>query len=70
VDFPPHPRQIEKQRQSWGLRVKRPRNDESPAATNDWDGMESPNASDSIGIEAPTLMDIGGTSTWKRPRFN
>ncbi|KAG6960215.1 hypothetical protein JG687_00008353 [Phytophthora cactorum] len=40
VDFPPHPRQIEMQRQSWGLRVKRPRDDESPAASSDWDGVE------------------------------
>ncbi|KAG2860781.1 hypothetical protein PC129_g9944 [Phytophthora cactorum] len=69
VDFPPHPRQIEMQRQSWGLRVKRPRDDESPAASSDWDGMSSPNASDAIGIEAPVLMDCTDGSAWKRSRI-
>ncbi|KAL4157183.1 hypothetical protein PRNP1_006208 [Phytophthora ramorum] len=69
VDFPPHPRQIEKQRQSWGLRVKRPRDDESLNASSECDGMASPNASDAIGIEAPALMDCGGASAWKRTRI-
>ncbi|RMX62218.1 hypothetical protein KXD40_006757 [Peronospora effusa] len=69
VDFPPHPRQIEKQRQGWGLRVKRPRDDDSHIS-NEWDGMASPNASDSISIEAPELMDCSGLSAWKRPRID
>ncbi|KAF1773719.1 protein of unknown function DUF4477 [Phytophthora cactorum] len=60
---------IEMQRQSWGLRVKRPRDDESPAASSDWDGMSSPNASDAIGIEAPVLMDCTDGSAWKRSRI-
>ncbi|KAJ8554712.1 hypothetical protein ON010_g9771 [Phytophthora cinnamomi] len=69
VDFPAHPRQIEKQRQSWGLRVKRPRDDESPDTSSEWDGMTSPNASDTIGIEMAELMDCNGSSAWKRARF-
>ncbi|KAF1773567.1 protein of unknown function DUF4477 [Phytophthora cactorum] len=62
-------KEIEMQRQSWGLRVKRPRDDESPAASSDWDGMSSPNASDAIGIEAPVLMDCTDGSAWKRSRI-
>ncbi|EGZ19790.1 hypothetical protein PHYSODRAFT_493845 [Phytophthora sojae] len=69
VDFPAHPRQIEKQRQSWGLRVKRRRDNESPDASSEWDDMTSPNASDTIGIEVPELMDCSGSSAWKRTRF-
>ncbi|KAG7381463.1 NEDD8-conjugating enzyme ube2f [Phytophthora pseudosyringae] len=69
IDFPSHPRQIEMQRQKWGLRVKRPRDDDSPAASSEWDGMASPNASDAIGIEAPVLMDCADGSAWKRTRI-
>ncbi|POM68970.1 Ubiquitin-conjugating enzyme E2 [Phytophthora palmivora] len=69
IDFPPHPRQIEKQRESWGLRVKRSRDNESPDASSEWDGMASPNASDTIGIEAPSLMDCSDSTTWKRARI-
>ncbi|GMF12636.1 unnamed protein product [Phytophthora lilii] len=68
-DFPPHPRVIEKQRQGWGLRVKRPRHDESPDASSEWDSMASPNASDILGIEAPEIMENETTPTWKRARF-
>ncbi|KAL3665500.1 hypothetical protein V7S43_009535 [Phytophthora oleae] len=69
IDFPLHPRQSEMQRQNWGLRVKRARDDESPAASSEWDGMASPNASDAIGIEAPVFMDCTDGSAWKRTRF-
>ncbi|CAH0482428.1 unnamed protein product [Peronospora belbahrii] len=68
VEFPSHPRQIEKQRYGWGLRVKRPRDDDL-LVNNEWDGVASPNASDSISIEAPELTDCSGYSAWKRTRI-
>eukprot|EP00644_Phytophthora_capsici_P001747 jgi/Phyca11/544266/estExt2_Genewise1Plus.C_PHYCAscaffold_140238 len=69
IDFPSHPRQSDIQRQIWGLGVKRPRDDESPASIIEWGGIASPNASDVIGIEAPVFMDCTDGSAWKRARF-
>ncbi|CEG44934.1 protein [Plasmopara halstedii] len=69
LHFPPHPRQIEMQRQSWSLRMKRPREDDLFAANNEWGGTVSPNASDTIGIEASVLMDCTDHPTWKRARI-
>ena len=68
MDFPPHPRQIESRRRDWGLRVKRQRDDDSRASA-DWDGMASPNTSDSISIEAPELVDCSDGPAWKRTRI-
>ncbi|KAK1944137.1 putative NEDD8-conjugating enzyme Ubc12-like [Phytophthora citrophthora] len=69
IDFPSHHRQRDMQCQTWSLGVKRPRDDESPASSSEWDGMASPNASDAIGIEAPVFMDCTDSSAWKRTRF-
>lgn len=69
IDFPPHPRRIEMQRQRWSLRVKRPREDEFLAPSSEWGSLASPNASDTIGIEAPVLMECTKGPAWKRTRI-
>lgn len=58
LDFPAHPRQLEKRRQSWGLRVKRARDDDSDC------DVESPAL---LHPNADILHCDAGTA-WKRKR--
>lgn len=63
MDFPPHPRQLEKQRHSWGLRVKRGRDPEPSADDADMedDGIN--------GGGTPSSVEFNTFApAWKRKR--
>ncbi|RLN98757.1 hypothetical protein BBJ28_00005988 [Nothophytophthora sp. Chile5] len=73
VEFPCHPRQIEKRRQSWGLRIKRSRDGDS-LTSSERENVVSASASANVctsqgNSEAPALMDFSGASAWKRKRM-
>ncbi|TYZ59056.1 hypothetical protein PybrP1_011362 [[Pythium] brassicae (nom. inval.)] len=61
VDFPAHPRQLEKRRQSWGLRVKRARDEDSDCDVENA-SMLCPGAS------AELVHLDANAATWKRKR--
>lgn len=69
MDFPAHPRQIEKRRQSWGLRVKRTRDDES-VSSNEYGGTASSMYTVQNGADPSPVMDFTGASAWKRKRID
>ncbi|KAF4317997.1 hypothetical protein BBI17_007283, partial [Phytophthora kernoviae] len=66
VDFPPHPRQLEKRRQSWGLRVKRARDDDS-ISDYGWSSGSTSSSNSSVcmtqgSADSSALMDFNGVS--------
>lgn len=69
VDFPPHPRQLEKQRHSWGLRIKRSRDPETPAEDTDMELASGGGILEHSGGDTPPAVEFGGYApAWKRKR--
>lgn len=67
IDFPEHPRQLEKRRQGWGLRIKRTRSPDTGSDDADMD-MVGDSEIDG-GAETPPAVELGGIApAWKRKR--
>lgn len=58
IDFPAHPRQLEKRRQSWGLHVKRGRDEDSDCDVE----------SSGMLHQGSELMPFETNAAWKRKR--
>ncbi|GAB9465785.1 hypothetical protein Gpo141_00003178 [Globisporangium polare] len=58
LEFPSHPRQLEKRRQSWGLRVKRGRDEDSDCDVENTNMLH----------QGSELMHFDANAAWKRKR--